>query len=53
MKDNNMLERYCHGAAALCVSSECVEVILFGGRNEFPGTDLANTVLRFGSSCNI
>ena len=48
-----MLKRFCHGAAALSVSSECVEVILFGGRSIFLGTNLANTaVLRFGRSYN-
>ena len=46
-----MLERYGHGAAVLSVSSECVEVILFGGRNEFLGSELVETVvLRFGRS---
>ena len=49
-----MLKRLRHGAAALSVSSECVEVILFGGRTEIDGTDLANTaVLRFGRSYDI
>ena len=48
-----MLKRYGHGAAALSVSSECVEVILFGGRSILLGADLANTaVLRFGRSYN-
>ena len=48
-----MLRRYGHGAAALSVSSECVEVILFGGRSVFRGTVSANTaVLRFGRSYN-
>ena len=49
-----MLKRVCHGAAALSDSSECVEVILFGGRSEIGRTDLANTaVLRFGRSYDI
>ena len=48
-----MLKRCGHRAAALSVSSECVEVILFGGRSAFRGTVLANTaVLRFGRSYN-
>ena len=47
-----MLERYCHGAAALSVCSECVEVILFGGRSDHLENVVANTaVLRFGRSC--
>ena len=46
-----MLKRWGHGAAALSVSSECVEVILFGGRSKIGGTNLANTaILRFGRS---
>ena len=49
-----MLKRYVHGAAALSVSSECVEVILFGGRSAFRGTVIANTaVLRFGRCYNL
>ena len=49
-----MLKRMYHGAATFSVSSECVEVILFGGRNTSRGTDLANTaVLRFGRSYDI
>ena len=39
-----MYKRYGHEAAALNVSSECVEVILFGGR--YMITDI--TVLGFG-----
>ena len=49
-----MLKRYGHGATALSISSECLEMILFGGRREYLGIDLANTaVLRFGRSYNI
>ena len=47
VESNEMLKRCHHGAAALSVSSECVEVILFGGVGET--TDLA--VLRFGMFC--
>ena len=48
-----MLKRYAHGAAALSVSSEFMEVILVGGRSAFRGTVIANTaVLRFGRSYN-
>ena len=54
VKNKEMLKRYVHRAAALSVSSECVEVILFGGRSEMLGTDLANTaVFRFGRSYDI
>jgi len=46
-----MLQRFGHGAAALSVSSECVEVILFGGKKEIVRSDWADTVvLRFGRS---
>ena len=49
-----MLKRMFHRAAAFIVSSECVEVILFGGRSKTHGADLANTaVLRFGRSYDI
>ena len=49
-----MLKRMYHRAAAFSVSSECVEVILFGGWSKMLGTHLANTaVLRFGRSYDI
>ena len=47
VENKKMLKRIRHGAAALSVSSECVEVILFGGMGEM--TDLA--VFRFGMFC--
>ena len=47
MENKEMLKRFGHGAAALSVSSKCVEVILFGGMSEM--RDLA--VLRFGMFC--
>ena len=54
VENKDMLKRAYHGAAALSVSSECVEVIMFGGWSETRGTDLANTaVLRFGRSYDI
>ena len=47
--ENNLLKRWGHGAASLSVSSECVEVILFGRCNEVPV--IADTVvLGFGMS---
>ena len=47
-----MLRRWGHGAAVLDVSTECVEVILFGGRNLIGGSMIADstTVLGFGMS---
>ena len=51
MDGKELLQRYGHGAAALSVSSEWVEVILFGGKSKFLGNDLVNAaVLRFGRS---
>ena len=44
-----MLKRWGHGAAALSVSSECVKVILFGGRHIPPGVT-TTVVLGFGMS---
>ena len=47
-KDKKLIQRSCHGAATVTVNSDCVEVILFGGRdkNDFIMAD--TTVLRFG-----
>ena len=54
VENKELLKRFCHRAAALSISSECVEVIFFGGRSEIRGTDLANAaVLRFGKSYDI
>jgi len=51
VEDKKRIERFGHGAAALSVSSECVEVILFGGRKKIFGDSMADfTVLRFGRS---
>ena len=30
-KGKKLKQRWCHGAAAVTVNSDCVEVILFGG----------------------
>ena len=42
-KDKELLQRWGHGAAAVTVNSDCVEVILFGGYKE--GSLIANTVV--------
>ena len=48
-KDKKLIQRYGHGAAAVTVNSDCVEVILFGGRKELGGSPIADpVVLRFG-----
>ena len=33
-KDKKLIQRWCHGAAAVAVNSDYVEVILFGGVNK-------------------
>ena len=52
-KDKKLIQRYDHGAAAVTVNSDCVEVILFGGYEDFGSSPIADTViLRFGKySC--
>ena len=50
-KDKKILERYGHGAATLSVHSECMEIMLFGGKNSLYGSKLVNdVVLGFGRS---
>ena len=46
-KDKKLMQRHSHGAAAVTVNSDCVEVILFGGYNK--NYSLIDTVMvRFG-----
>ena len=48
-KNKKLIQRYGHGAAAVTVNSDYVEVILFGGKNELRGSFIADpVVLRFG-----
>ena len=48
-KDKKLIQRYCHGAAAVTVNSDCVEVILFGGLKELGRSPIADpVVLTFG-----
>ena len=48
--DKHLVQRFNHGAAAITVNSDCMEVILFGGNNN-SGLLLADTVVvRFGES---
>ena len=42
-KDKKLIRRYGHGAAAVTVKSDCLEVILFGGFKK--GSLMANTVV--------
>ena len=49
-KDKELIKRYRHDAAAVTVNSDCVEVILFGGKKK-PRESLiiaSPVVLRFG-----
>ena len=49
MSNKNILQRYCHRAAPLDITPECVEVVLFGGKQNLLGSLIADTtVLRFG-----
>ena len=50
-KDKRLLQRYGHGAAAVTVNSDCMEMILFGGYedNLLESLPIADpVVLRFG-----
>ena len=48
-KDKKLIQRWHHGAAAVTVNPDCVEVILFGGWNIKNGSYIADTVVvRFG-----
>ena len=48
-KDKELIRRYGHGAAAVTVNSDCVEVIVLGGRKNLRLLVIADTmVLRFG-----
>ena len=44
-----ILQRCGHSAAPLAISPECVEVVLFGGRQKLAESSIAGTTaLRFG-----
>ena len=54
MVTEKLLDRYGHGATAISISSECVKVILFGGKSELLESESADiAVLRFGRSYDI
>lgn len=44
MSNKQLLKRYAHSAASLIINHECVEVVLFGGKQTFPGSNMADTV---------
>ena len=47
-KYKKLIQRFGHGAAALTVNSDCVEVILFGGYGKHGPPMADTTILRFG-----
>ena len=47
-KYKKLIQRERHGAAALIVNSDCVEVILFGGYSKHGSLMADTTILRFG-----
>ena len=47
--EKKLIQRYGHGAAAVTVNSDCVEVIVFGGWKNLAVSIIADpVVLRFG-----
>ena len=49
---HGILQRWCHGSAAVTVNSDCVEVILFGGVNKNHSRIADTVVVRFGGVTN-
>ena len=47
-KHKKLIQRCYHGAATLTINSDCVEVILFGGRGENHSIMADTTILMFG-----
>ena len=47
-KDKKLIQRWHHGAAAVTVNSDCVEVILFGGRDKNNSFMADTVVVRLG-----
>ena len=53
-KNKKLIQRFEHGAAAVTVNSDCMEVISFGGKKEICGSLLADpVVLRFGECIRV
>ena len=51
VSNKKLLQRWCHSAASFIISPECMEVVLFGGKKEVLGSQMADTaVLRFGKA---
>ena len=51
-KDKKLIQRWYHGAAAVTVNSDCVEVILFGGCDKNDSLMADTVVVRFGECLN-
>ena len=47
-KNKKLIQRSCHGAAAVTVNSDCVEVILFGGNDKNHSLVADTVVVRLG-----
>ena len=52
-KYKKLMQRQGHGAAALTVNTDCVEVILFGGYDGYHFLMADTTILRFGKSVKV
>ena len=48
MSNKKLVQRCDHSAASFTISPECMEVVLFGGRNESFQSIADTAVLRFG-----
>ena len=49
MSNKELVQRYGHSAAPLIISPECIEVALFGGRQQTMGSPISDAAaLRFG-----
>ena len=54
MSNMKLMQKYNHSAAPLTISPECIEVVLFGGKQKRFGSPIADTtVLRFGKFLNL
>ena len=51
-KDKKLIQRDGHGAAAVTVNSDCVEVILFGGWDKKNSAMADTVVVRLGECLN-
>ena len=47
-KDKKLIQRWGHGGAAVTVNSDCVEVMLNGGRDKNHSLIADTVVVRFG-----